>query len=92
MADSATFTGWTYAAEFDAAPGTSPYAASVGGPNDELHIIVVDEDGLFTGTRGSILEKFAFVSKAADGKKPDGTNNYYKNVLFSKIVIIPFKC
>jgi hypothetical protein len=81
MADSGTFTGWTYAAEFDAAPGTSTYAASVGGSNDEVHIIVIDEDGLFTGTRGAILEKFAFASKAADAKKPDGTNNYYKNVL-----------
>jgi phage tail sheath protein FI len=81
MADSATFSTWTYRNEFDAAPGTSPYAASVGGSGDEMHIIVIDEDGLFTGTQNSILEKFSFVSKAGDGKKPDGTNNYYKNVL-----------
>jgi phage tail sheath protein FI len=81
MADSATFTGWTYAAEFDAAPGTSPYAASVGGSSDEMHIIVIDEDGAITGTQGSILEKFPFVSKASDAKKGDGTNNYYKDVV-----------
>jgi phage tail sheath protein FI len=81
MADSATFTGWTYEAEFDAAPGTSPYAASVGGSSDEMHIIVIDEDGAISGTAGSVLEKFAFVSKASDAKKPDGTNNYYKNVI-----------
>ena len=80
-ADSDTFTGWTYASEFDSAPGTSPYAASVGGSKDEMHIIIIDEDGAFTGTQGSILEKFAFVSKAGDGKKADGTNNYYKDVL-----------
>jgi phage tail sheath protein FI len=81
MADAGTFTNWTYAAEFDGAPGTSPYAASVNGSSDEMHIIVIDEDGAITGTRGSILEKFPFVSKAGDAKKGDGTNNYYKDVI-----------
>lgn len=81
MADSATFTGWAYASEFDGAPGTSEYAASVGGSNDELHVVVVDEDGMLTGTQGTVLEKFAFVSKASDARKGDGTNNYYKNVV-----------
>jgi hypothetical protein len=81
MADSATWSTWVYKAEFDSAPGTSPYATSVGGSNDELHIVVIDEDGLITGTVGTVIEKFAFVSKASDGKKPDGTNNYYRNVL-----------
>lgn len=81
IADSATYASWTYKAEFDSAPGTSSWANSVGGSNDEMHIIVIDEDGLFTGTRGAILEKFAYVSKAGDAKKPDGTNNFYKNVL-----------
>jgi hypothetical protein len=81
MADSASFTAWTYAAQFDAAPGTSTYAASVNGTADELHIIVIDEDGAISGTRGTVLEKFAFVSKASDAKKSDGTNNYYKNVI-----------
>lgn len=84
MADSQTYTGWAYAAEFDSAPGTSSYADSVGGSNDELHVIVVDEDGLWTGVQGAILEKFAYVSKAADAKKSDGTNNYYKNVINSQ--------
>jgi hypothetical protein len=81
MADASSFSTWEYRNEFDSAPGTSPYAASVGGQNDELHIIVVDEDGAITGTKNSILEKFAYVSKASDAKKSDGTNNYYRNVL-----------
>ena len=81
MVDSQSYSGWDYEAEFDGAPGTSTYATSVGGTNDELHIILIDEDGLWTGTKGSILEKFAFVSKANDAKKPDGTNNYYKQVI-----------
>jgi hypothetical protein len=80
-ADSKSFAGWTYAAEFDGTPGTSPYAASVGGSNDELHVIVIDEDGLITGTKNAVLEKFAYLSKASDGKRSDGTNNYYKNVI-----------
>ena len=81
IADSAGFTGWTYEAEFDTAPGTSPYAASVGGSGDEVHIVVIDEDGLWTGTAGTVLEKFSNLSKASDGKKSDGTNNYYKDAI-----------
>ena len=70
-----------YRAEFDSAPGTSQYVGGSNGSNDELHIIVIDDDGLWTGTRGAILEKFAYVSKASDSRKSDGTNNYYKNVV-----------
>lgn len=81
MADSQTYTGWAYEAEFDSAPDTSAYADSVNGSNDELHVVVVDEDGLWSGTPGTVLEKFAFVSKASDAKKSDGTNNYYKDVI-----------
>ena len=81
VCDSAGFSTWTYKNEFDSAPGTSTYATSVGGSGDEMHIIVIDEDGAFSGTQGTIIEKFAYVSKASDAKKPDGTNNYYKNVL-----------
>ena len=81
MADSATFTGWTYASEFTSAPATSTSASTVGGSNDELHIIVIDEKGRFSGTPGTILEKFEFVSKASDAKIFDGSTNYYKNVI-----------
>lgn len=81
MADAATFETWTYKAEFDSAPGTSSSVGAVGGSADELHIIVLDEDGLWTGVQGAILEKFSFVSKASDAKRADGSNNYYKDVL-----------
>ena len=84
MADSATYAAWEYKAEFDATPGTSTYSVTAGVTADELHVIVVDEEGLWTGTKGYILEKFAFVSKASDAKKSDGTNNFYKNVINSK--------
>lgn len=84
LADSSSFAAWTYKNEFDTAPGTSDAAASVGGSNDELHVIVIDEDGLWTGVPGTILEKYSYLSKAGDAKKFDGTNNYYKDVINSR--------
>ena len=73
---------WQYADTFGVAPGTSDYATAAGGSNDELHVIVVDEDGQFSnGVANTVLEKFAFVSKASDAKFGDGSTNYYVNVL-----------
>ena len=78
-----SFSAWPFAGEFDGAPGTSDYAVSLGKANynDELHVAVIDEDGLWTGTAGTVLETFAFVSQASDAKKTDGTTNYYKDVI-----------
>jgi phage tail sheath protein FI len=70
-----------YSGLFETAPGTSPFAAAKGGSADEMHIVVVDADGAITGTAGSVLEKFAYVSQARDAKKFDGTSNYYKEVI-----------
>ena len=81
MADSASFAAWAYKSYFDTAPSTSTFADNVGGSNDELHVVVIDEDGIWTGIPGTVLEKFAFVSKAHDAKKSDGTNNYYKDAI-----------
>jgi phage tail sheath protein FI len=81
IADSATFSSWAYKDQFDLAPGTSEYAAALGASNDELHVVIVDEDGLFTGVPGSILEKYSFLSKASDAKQLDGTPSFYGNVL-----------
>ena len=49
--------------------------------NDELHVMVIDEDGLFTNEPGEVLERHAHVSKAKDAKKIDGGSNYVSNVL-----------
>lgn len=83
MADKSTFTGWTYETSFDRSPDTSAWATANNVSNDEIHIIVIDEDGLFTGTAGTILEKFEYVSKAVGAKKSDGSNNYYRDVINS---------
>jgi phage tail sheath protein FI len=81
MADANTYSAWQYKDEFDAAPGTSDAAARIGGSNDEMHIIIIDEKGFISGVENQVLEKYAFVSKASDNKKPDGANNYYKDVI-----------
>lgn len=62
-------------------PTTSQFIAERGGKNDEMHILVLDADGKITGTPGSLLEKFLFVSKASNAKGPQGENNYYKDVI-----------
>lgn len=78
-----SFTGWAYSSSFDSAPGTSEYATSLGkgSANDEMHIAIIDTNGLFSGTVGAVLETFAYVSQASDAKKSDGTSNYYKEVI-----------
>ena len=75
---------WRYYDLFAKAPGTSPFAQAQGGSGDELHIIVVDEDGGITGTKGSVLEKYDAVSKASDAKTPQGDTNYYPDVIYNK--------
>lgn len=84
MADSASYDAWVYKNEFSQAPGTSTYATNNGGSNDELHIIIIDEFGIWTGIAGSILEKYSFVSKASDARNEDGSTNYYKNIINSR--------
>ena len=86
VCDTATqFSTWTYSSYFTSAPGTSAYVSSLGGANDEIHIAVVDAGGLFTGTKGTVLETYPFVSKAVDAVNLfDGSSNYYKQVVFNK--------
>lgn len=77
-----TTNNWpTYKNEFDSAPGTSDYAARFGASDDEVHVLVVDSDGKWTGVAGTVLEKYAYLSKASDAQRADGTINYYKEVL-----------
>lgn len=75
---------WQYQSLFDAKPGTSVSAELKGASDDEMHIVVVDEDGLFSGTKGTVLEKFANVSKGSDARSTDGSSNYYKDVINSR--------
>jgi hypothetical protein len=78
----ADWTNWEQAAQFDAPPSTSKYVQDRGGANDEMHIIVLDTQGYFTGgIANSVLERYSNVSKAVDAKNDDGSSNYWVNVL-----------
>jgi len=80
---------------FDFAPGVTEFAEDRGltGDNlvkntdgdilngDELHIVVVDEGGEWTGSEGEVLEIFQGLSQASDARRPDGSSNYYVDVI-----------
>lgn len=62
-------------------PGTSVYASKYGVENDELNILIIDKNGKFTGTPGTILEAYENVSAGVDAKKENGETNYYRDVI-----------
>ena len=72
---------WKYYDSVDGAPGTSAYASARSGVNDEIHVVVVDEDGGISGTPGTVLETFSKMSKGSDAKTPQGDTNYYPTVI-----------
>jgi len=65
------------------APGTSTYVSTAGGANDEFHVVVTDSTGAITGTKGSVLEAFPYVSKAIDAVDGNNQTTYWKNVIFT---------
>jgi phage tail sheath protein FI len=75
---------WRFYDQVAGAPGTSPYASTRGGSNDEIHIVVVDEDGAISGTQNTVLEVYSKLSKASDAKSPQGDSNYYPTVILNK--------
>ena len=62
-------------------PGTSEYSANRNSKNDEIHIIVVDDNGTVTGISGNVVEKFTNLSKSLDGKISPSESIYYKDYL-----------
>jgi hypothetical protein len=74
---------WQYANVIGVAPGQSAWVTQNGNTaaNDEMHIVIVDNLGKFTGTPGAILEQYKGVSRATDALKADFTSNWYVNVL-----------
>jgi len=77
----ATYDAWAYRSYFDAAPATSSYATNASGNNDEVHVVVIDKLGSLTGTPGTVLETFPFLSLATDAKTNDGTGNNVLDVV-----------
>lgn len=81
IADANTFVGWPYADLFDTAPGTSTSAEELGAMNDEVHVVVIDKLGEFSGVPGSVLEKYPYASKAFNAKDSNGGPSYYVDLL-----------
>jgi phage tail sheath protein FI len=75
---------WEYYFQFSSPPTTSDDVSAAGGSLDEMHILVLDEDGGITGTAGSILETFEGVSQASDAKTSTGSSNYYADVIYNQ--------
>lgn len=69
-ADDTNYSTWSYSDEFDYAPQTG-----------EFNLVVVDEDGLISGTAGTVLERYELMSKTEGAKKPDGTSAYLNEVI-----------
>jgi phage tail sheath protein FI len=74
---------WEFFNVVDAAPGTSEYVTQFGNSaaKDEIHAVIVDQGGKFTGSPGTILETFRAMSRATDAKTIDGGTNYYKTIM-----------
>ena len=72
---------WKYYDLVRAAPGTSTFVDEKGGAGDEIHIVVADEDGDITGTKGTVLEVYEGVSRATDAKTESGETNFFIDVI-----------
>lgn len=72
---------WEYYNRVNGAPTTTTYTSTLGGVGDELHVVVVDQNGKFTGTPNSILEIWQGLSRAKDAKAEQGGSLYFKDVL-----------
>ena len=74
---------WEYAFNVERTIGTSNYVQNFGNSSakDEIHVVVADENGKFTGTPGAVLEVYAGASRATDAKTEDGATNYIRTLI-----------
>ena len=79
------YNNWSYKDQFQTKmPFTSQMAEDKTGSTtiyDGVNIAVIDEDGEFSGTKGTVLEVFDGMSKASNAKSFDGSNAYYKDYI-----------
>jgi hypothetical protein len=64
-------------------PSTSAYAAARSSRFDEVHIIIIDDQGTITGNAGTILEKHLSLSKAKDAEFSVGSPSYWRKYLYN---------
>jgi len=84
---------WRFSDLFDSAPGTSAWStANARGEKDEIHVAVYDTTGDVTGfdvdvagqRTAAVIEVFPSMSKNPSAKTPEGSNNYYSDVIFAQ--------
>ena len=79
--DGATATRyWGFYDSFDGAPGTTDWSIANGNDSstDEMHVVVYDGEGAWSGIAGTVMERFGYVSKAGNARTEQGAANYYK--------------
>ena len=64
-------------------PGTSSFAAARNSRFDEVHVVVIDDEGTVTGNAGTILEKHLSLSKAKDGEFSLGSPSYWRKYIYN---------
>jgi len=62
-------------------PATSAYAAARDSRFDEIHVVVIDDNGEITGNSGTILEKHLSLSKAKDAEYSVGSPSYWRKFI-----------
>lgn len=73
---------WEFFNTIPSAPGTSRYLSDRGLTTvDQVSVVVVDENGMFSGTPGTVLEVYENLSRASDAIGEDGTTTFYKTVI-----------
>ena len=75
---------WEYHNTVVPGPGTSNYVAARNANTsvaDEVHMIVIDAGGKFTGIPGEILEVWSNLSVAKDARGEQGGSIYYRDVI-----------
>lgn len=73
---------WEYFNTVPTAPGTSRFLADRGLTTvDQVSVVITDEDGLISGTPGTVLEVYENLSRATDAIGEDGTTAFYKTVI-----------
>jgi len=73
---------WEFYNTVPTAPSTSRYLTDRGITTvDQVSVVVVDEDGKFSGTPGTVLEVYENLSRATDAIGEDGTTAFFKTVI-----------
>lgn len=58
--------------------------------NNNVHVLVLDEDGVFTGTNNAILERYSNISLTEGALLEDGTNNFLVDVINERSTYLKF--